>query len=52
MTWVLIIWILASGSGGGNAIAMHDFSSLDTCEAARRYMTAASPSLHVACAPK
>lgn len=35
MSWVLVTWVWTYGSNGGNAIAMHDFTTQERCESAR-----------------
>lgn len=34
--FVLIVTVWTYSSNGGNAVAMHDFSSLERCDAARK----------------
>lgn len=48
--YVLIVIILTWGSNGGNAVAMHEFSSLETCHRARTAIDGSA--VRAICVPK
>ncbi len=49
--WILIILIAASGSGGGNAVAMHEFRSMEACVSAQNSIGTDS-GFRLICVPK